>query len=275
MVVVARVDYIKKQVAAGAGVRIVTSTGFGNREKFKVLLRKHDGVDAPPACFALKVLDLILEAEKSASVMDRGHKHSDGTVECCFWVTRTAPCSKSAGLETAAAEVEVEKVPVARFALAQPSTPAASGRPVFEISSESEAEREKVEAAQHRESMSTAPLEIKSLRLSFPNGVRQRTLHDVGGSDDDGVEVLAAPGLLVKDRDAVHAVRSALGVEIARLEERMASHSSGRGSNESFHVTKRAQMISDTITHCGYSKIRTFASLLERCERVRSFGQRE
>jgi hypothetical protein len=87
MVVSARIDFLQQQLLLGFPVVVNFLPNAANHKlKVKVLVRPHtvpfSDQLAKPISMCLTSLQWLAE---STCAVDRGHRHSDGTVEVCFW----------------------------------------------------------------------------------------------------------------------------------------------------------------------------------------------
>ena len=112
MVVESRLRHLCSMIAEGAHARIVLSA-TPQRIKVKVVVTQ--SVGSMVSSLAIGTLLALIEAAKTARVTDRGHKHSNGDSEVCFWieaVAPTAPAGPQQLREPTALGVREEKVDV-------------------------------------------------------------------------------------------------------------------------------------------------------------------
>ena len=89
MVVAARIEYILSRIAGGdhATISCLPNVATG-KMKFKILIRCSDASPSPLiAESSYNMLHYIRQLAIQFSAVDRGHRHSDGTMEICIWLT--------------------------------------------------------------------------------------------------------------------------------------------------------------------------------------------
>ena len=92
MVLSSRLEFLEQRASAG---NLLTCSILPNRHsgnfKVKVLLRQHEETTSGfIRSAALSSIAFIRSLLCSCSVVDRGHKHSDGTMEVCFWAKQVS-----------------------------------------------------------------------------------------------------------------------------------------------------------------------------------------
>ena len=87
MVVLARLDYVRTQISCGCAAHFTCCGSFGEKSKIKVIL-DHDAPPTPPhtRTMLLSALQVASDAVTCAVTTDRGHRHSKGKSEVCFWL---------------------------------------------------------------------------------------------------------------------------------------------------------------------------------------------
>ena len=89
MPVVARLDWICRQLEMGRnGHPSVGEARDAGRLKVKVILQPKDigAIDPGVSCGLIMALSLVRQMLSRHVSMDRGHKHSIGATEICFWI---------------------------------------------------------------------------------------------------------------------------------------------------------------------------------------------
>ena len=121
MVVESRLRHLCSMIEEGAHARIILSA-TPQRIKVKVVVTQ--SVGSMVSSLAIGALRALIETAKIAKVIDRGHKHSNGDSEVCFWIEAAAVPTTSAS--TASARPTAASPP----ALAtRPSVPTAAVSP--------------------------------------------------------------------------------------------------------------------------------------------------
>eukprot|EP00445_Apocalathium_hangoei_P075177 CAMPEP_0204148030 /NCGR_PEP_ID=MMETSP0361-20130328/23216_1 /ASSEMBLY_ACC=CAM_ASM_000343 /TAXON_ID=268821 /ORGANISM="Scrippsiella Hangoei, Strain SHTV-5" /LENGTH=333 /DNA_ID=CAMNT_0051102315 /DNA_START=58 /DNA_END=1059 /DNA_ORIENTATION=- len=93
MVISRRIVHLSEMLASGRSMTAhVSSNGETHSEKIKVLVRPPSAVAHPAeSCFMQAVLQYLLQISQSWRITDRGHTHSDGSVEVEFFLKHADP----------------------------------------------------------------------------------------------------------------------------------------------------------------------------------------
>jgi len=86
MVVQARLDWLRQQASMGYPISVHFSYNHATR---KDKVRFHVGIQepcSPASTLVLAAIDLITQACAHSVIVDRGHRHSDGSADACFWI---------------------------------------------------------------------------------------------------------------------------------------------------------------------------------------------
>ena len=108
MPVIARFDWLCAQLASGCKGHVAFSTGQMGQLKIKVLLQPGE----QRTDTAARIGSVLLAARplvQQSSTMDRGHKHTRGNVEVCFWIKPNRPSAEDVAVESAQAEEDAEE----------------------------------------------------------------------------------------------------------------------------------------------------------------------
>jgi hypothetical protein len=103
MVVLHRLRYLSDLLSCGRAISVHVSCNIATHsEKVKFVVKPETHQALPHECTLIfAMLDYLARLVHISHISDRGHTHSDGQIEACFFIKHVAPASQSFELQVA------------------------------------------------------------------------------------------------------------------------------------------------------------------------------
>ena len=90
MVVLARLDWLRHQASAGIAMSVNFShNAKTKKDKIRFLVTAASGQLGSVSMLTQSAIDIVASSVITRVVVDRSHRHSDGSSEVCFWLQRS------------------------------------------------------------------------------------------------------------------------------------------------------------------------------------------